>query len=652
MSGQPLQKPLDATKFRQQYLANLELQTKIDDMNYQANKVYVKTGAPQQPTDQRTLEEKFRDTIGLKVEIRSMLKEITTGEQAQQIVNELSALEVMYCYSHLPQLIKILKPKYKGGVPAYVFLHTFRRFVDDEVKNRAIFEGTPQQTNSSQMVSTMKSMTPNVFYGDNGNTSLRGGITTKEQLGILLELVKKIIKEFSSYRLDKRAERLLTGLIEVIPSIDQIQYIRQGQYTDDPSERQQIIELLNRLTEDIPNYNMVNMVINRGQSIQGIDQAEIFLREVSQLCADVDRIDEEAAALGRMLEYAERQKQEGSIVQSTGGGERSALLSNDYLANLSLKAESELPDINDDDIESIFDAGVGVFYISPADAAEIKKGDLIKYFKVLEEESIKNGGQQIFGRKVGEGRTTITGKKGKDAILDFLKKYDAEIRGFMGAEMPPSAEVSYAGGGDDVPEADAEVIAGVGLKKKMGRPRTRSVQGKGLRRSDHLLPTDVDRTAGIPPAARFMPMGKLIINRNKLAEGIISVKTSGGGFVKEFKSKKVSHNLANVIRKITGGSVLGYSDFDKMSQPEKDYLHSLSKRASILDKIDIPAPRIDNDERDIRQFEIMKGEMMAGNNNEQMIRKFKQMIVKLLDKGILPKGEGRDILVELTKAGF
>lgn len=650
MSGQPLQKPLDATKFRQQYIANLELQTKIDDMNYQANKVYVKTGAPQQPTDQRTLEEKFRDTIGLKVEIRSMLKEITTGEQAQQIVNELTALEVMYCYSHLPQLIKILKPKYKGGVPAYVFLHTFRRFVDDEVKNRAIFEGTPQQTNSSQMVSTMKSMTPNVFFGDNGNTRLQGGITTKEQLGVLLVLVRQVINDFSSYRIDKKPQRLLEGLIEYIPSINQIQFIRQGQYTDDPTLRQEIIELLNKLTEDIPNFNMVNMVINRGQSIQGIDQAEIFLRDVSQLCADVDRIEEEAAALGRMVEYAERQKQEGSI-QSTGGEGKPAFLSTDYLANLSLKAENAVPDANDDDLESIYDAGVGVFYISPDDAVDIKKGDLIKYFKVLEDESKKDGGTNIFSKK-GEGRTTILKEKGKDAILDFLRRYDGEIRKFMGVDAIPSAEVAYVGGGDDIPEADAEVIAGVGLKKKMGRPRTRSVQGKGLRRSDHLLPSDVDRTAGIPPAARFMPMGKLIINRNKLAEGIISVKTSGGGFVKEFKSKKVSHNLANVIRKITGGSVLGYSDFDKMSQPEKDYLHSLSKRANILDKIDIPAPRIDNDERDIRQFEIMKGEMMAGNNNEQMIRKFKQMIVKLLDKGILPKNEGRDILVELTKAGF
>lgn len=632
MSGQPLQKPLDATKFRQQYLANLKLQTKIDDMNYQANKVYVKTGAPQQPTDQRTLEEKFRDNLGMKVEIRSMLKEITTGEEAQQIVNELTALEVMYCYSHLPQLIKILKPKYKGGVPAYVFLHTFRRFVDDEVKNRAIFEGTPQQTTSSQMVSTLKDMTPNVSYGDVGVSKLSGGMTTKEQLGQLLVIVRDITDR---ERGDRKAEQELENLIRILPSIEDIEYIRQGDYTDDPTERQELIQVLNGITNEIPNFNTVNMLINQGERVSGIDQVEIFLREVVDLCADADNIESESSGLFALVREAiDRMKRaedmKSGMMISTGGG-------------------GDLPDINDDDNASIYDAeSTDVFYISPDDAVDIKKGDLIKYFKILEEQSSKDGGRSIFS-KAGEGRTTITGKKGKEPILEFLRRNDVEIRIFMGVDTAPTA---IAVNVDDVADADVEIIAGDGFKKKGGRPRTRSVQGKGLRRSDHLLPTDVDRTAGIPAAARFMPMGKLIINRNRLADNIISVKTSAGGFVKEFKSKKVSHNLANVIRKITGGGVLGYSDFEKMSQPEKDYLHRLSKRASILDKIDIPAPRIDNDERDIRQFEIMKGEMMAGNNNEDMIRRFKQMIVKLLDKGVLPKGEGRDILVELTKAGF
>ena len=66
MSGQPNQNPLDPAKFRQQYLSNLNLQIANNDLNFQANQIFKKTGIPQQPLDTRTQEEIFRDIQGLK----------------------------------------------------------------------------------------------------------------------------------------------------------------------------------------------------------------------------------------------------------------------------------------------------------------------------------------------------------------------------------------------------------------------------------------------------------------------------------------------------------------------------------------------------------------------------------------------------------
>ena len=58
MSGNPYISPLDPAKFREAYLATLGLQAKINAENLQANQVYKKTGAPTQPTDTRTTEQK------------------------------------------------------------------------------------------------------------------------------------------------------------------------------------------------------------------------------------------------------------------------------------------------------------------------------------------------------------------------------------------------------------------------------------------------------------------------------------------------------------------------------------------------------------------------------------------------------------------
>jgi hypothetical protein len=91
MSGFPNKKPTDASKFRQNYLANLALEAKNNEMNFQANKIFKKTGqTPTQVLDTRTTTEKLADVERLKVEIRSELKEIADGQQADAIVQMLN----------------------------------------------------------------------------------------------------------------------------------------------------------------------------------------------------------------------------------------------------------------------------------------------------------------------------------------------------------------------------------------------------------------------------------------------------------------------------------------------------------------------------------------------------------------------------------
>jgi hypothetical protein len=217
------------------------------------------------------------------------------------------------------------------------------------------------------------------------------------------------------------------------------------------------------------------------------------------------------------------------------------------------------------------------------------------------------------------------------------------------------------GGGGEVSAIGKSTagIGGNGLKKRrsmsgkgLGRPRTRTpADAVKLVRSDQILPSDIDSSVVIKPA-RYASLGNLIINRNRLADGIVSVKTKGGGFVKEILSQPVSHNLANIIRKITGGSILNFKELEGLNESERTFLHRLSKRASILDRIDIPSPKIDSTEKDIRQFEICKGEILAGNNSNELIKKFKLLILKLVNNGILPKTQGKELLYDLTSIGF
>ena len=69
-----MKNPSDFSKFRQQYLANLALEIKNNDINLQANKIYKKTGeSPVQVLDTRTTAEKEADIQRLKIEVRKEL---------------------------------------------------------------------------------------------------------------------------------------------------------------------------------------------------------------------------------------------------------------------------------------------------------------------------------------------------------------------------------------------------------------------------------------------------------------------------------------------------------------------------------------------------------------------------------------------------
>jgi hypothetical protein len=54
----------------------------------------------------------------------------------------------------------------------------------------------------------------------------------------------------------------------------------------------------------------------------------------------------------------------------------------------------------------------------------------------------------------------------------------------------------------------------------------------------------------------------------------------------------------------------------------------------------------------VNRFEILKGEICAGNNSNELVKEFKKIIMTLSNEGMLPKGQAREILMDLVSLGF
>jgi hypothetical protein len=180
------------------------------------------------------------------------------------------------------------------------------------------------------------------------------------------------------------------------------------------------------------------------------------------------------------------------------------------------------------------------------------------------------------------------------------------------------------------------------LEHRLDAPHSRTgegIQGRGV---------GVDYSKGIDPLPKFAPIGNYFINLRKLKDDIVTCCRPNGKNVSEWKSIRVSLPLANVIRKLVNKGKPTFDEMSELSDEDRALFAEFIRKAKL--EIDIPSSKIDRE--DLNQFEIMKGQIMAGNTNTEYIKKFKLLIVKLMHQGRLPKGQGKGILVELTELGY
>ena len=198
------------------------------------------------------------------------------------------------------------------------------------------------------------------------------------------------------------------------------------------------------------------------------------------------------------------------------------------------------------------------------------------------------------------------------------------------------------------------------FKKKVARedtaePKPRS-SGNGIGRPRKTFKECVTSSMandGIEPMPRYYKFGKWLVNLHRLnGEGIFVVRRPSGSGIAEFPSIKVSEKLGNVFKKMIKGGSLTYSDINGLTEAEKVYLHKVSSKAQIVDKFDIPAPPKEEVDKEIHTFEVMKGEILAGNDNAELIKKFKLLLVKLMRTSKINRKQGYEILEELAELGY
>ena len=758
MSGFPVNSKLDQARFRKQYLDTLALQIKNNDLNYNANKLYKKTGLPQQPTDERSQEEKYRDIQGLKQSLYSQLLTLMDGSNAEAVLNQLNDNDIIFLGNAFPKLYKDLKPTYALGVPSYIFVDYLNRYGKAQSRNMGLEDGTLQDKQASNIQLILQKMIGQAevqqLAEDIKNLNLTSYSTLKNEILTELQKVKKQIpsrEEISNIlkvNSDVSKEEITNILMEAIadlPTKDQL----KNQYD----------ELLDAVRQQDPDdiYRMLKIIldsvtsIDRGlggefdeikdmienQSLETSEQTTELKKQINSSQNEIltqmdinntgiqEEFDYQNGFIRKMLTKDDLKGIEDEILGDKTGssGLRNSVLreindlgnelfsaqqlneiafnnfsvdTQDALNVLFNAVENELPTITQlDDVivhlneataqrdRDMADGILKELGQRISDIADITRSDLqdIKQiietnqnelrmtisnkpvFKSYDELSSTNNTntdlfyyfrqlllipevKTIMLQKLNKG--DWTGGKKRQIVLDNYKEIEDQVRDFT---LPPS--MATANPITNYMMAEVEPLQ---QQEQPKEGKGFKMRGRGLcnkkRPSNCLTFQDIDYKKGVSVKPRFIPLGKYIINKKRLDDNVVSVKTRMGGQLANFKSTRVSSKLGNVIRTILGNGIPSYNEIDDLDKDEKEYLYKLAKSSDILDRLNIPAPNRKEQEKEINEFEIMRGEIMSGNDNIQLIKKFKISLLKLIKKGLIPKSQSNEILLELISLGY
>lgn len=655
MSGQPLRYAKDPAMYRQQYMDGLSIRSSLDDMVLQAVKTYKATGqlpAISSIPDNRTTTEKLADVEKLKIELIADLKPLMDSQMAQAVVegvqnspyntdgglfkffaqqapNIVKTAGVSYKYkisgdnNDIFKFVGIVENMYasaKGlGDTAKKFFNTsgqpFSGFTPqayDAISKSFALVATKLMARFNQNVTNNQALQP----FDNAITDLIAQIIERlEWFGNIISREPTVahLSESAIGRVNASHRALTPAQNRAV-----IQILEYSEIYPKPSNLESFILKLNTI---LHRSDIEKLTIDQRHNVPYIspstDNFGLVVRILQDMLSIIPPIDNDITRAFETVDDIDDDPPDDQPIndnQPVGASEIQEQYFKDIEATKTKpthSAGSKPVSGNSERIQALQEAidQLGADYTRERNAIDILRQD------------IANGGDDPAPlRNALETRLRQRTERLND-IERRIEEYEVKI--------------------GNIRRVDA---SGEGLRKRRGRPK-----GSGVIKP---FTSKVDLNQGITAHPRYISFGKYVVNTNKLNDNIVSIKTPKGASVIGYPSYKTSPNLSNVLKKIVGGGLPTFNEMSSLTPSEQKYLYDVSKKSDILSKLNIPAPSRDQQDKDNHQFEVMRGEIMSGNDNKDLVRKFKILILKMSKSGDLPKAQVSELLADLAELGF
>jgi hypothetical protein len=157
--------------------------------------------------------------------------------------------------------------------------------------------------------------------------------------------------------------------------------------------------------------------------------------------------------------------------------------------------------------------------------------------------------------------------------------------------------------------------------------------------------------SGLENIPTYQEFGKFIIQKKKLLYDntlLLKYKNSRGP-VPNLKRQKIEEPLKILLLNILDTGTINYELVKDCSDDDRKLFEQILRRADLVTVLDYKkAKGLTSDNEVVEKWEILKGELLAGNTNQEIRNELKDVTKILIEKGKINKELGKDLISELN----
>ena len=208
-------------------------------------------------------------------------------------------------------------------------------------------------------------------------------------------------------------------------------------------------------------------------------------------------------------------------------------------------------------------------------------------------------------------------------------------------------------------------IAGVGMSMRAkylhGITPQQQIIGCGLQTEDKRLKIDTMKISTMPievaklkdGSKREPNFGNYCVSLKNLKRGFLTITYPSGTQVSLFPRTLISSTLRRIINDIIFEKSFDEKDYASLEENEKKLFDDLLNYTSADKKTIVELYRHkkyndDSRDADVKRFNLLKGQLIAGNTNPELLKELKVLLFRLFDERMILRRDFNKLLAQLV----